>query len=114
MKPISLPEVKELLESRPQSSSPVAQRILGYVTEFSKLDADSARRLKEELMERFGLEEIEAVQVVNICPKTVEEVRTVLSGYKRLLLTVLADEEKLKGIAETVRRYVESAHSESS
>jgi Uncharacterized protein conserved in archaea len=107
MKPVSLPEVKELLESRPQSSSPVAQRILSYVSTFSKLDADSARRLKEELMERFGLEEVEAVQVVNVCPRTVEEVRTVLSGYKRLLLTVLADEEKLKGIAETVRRYVE-------
>ena len=114
MKPVSLPEVKELLESRPQSSSPVAQRILSYVSTFSKLDADSARRLKEELMERFGLEEVEAVQVVNVCPRTVEEVRTVLSGYKRLLLTVLADEEKLKGIAETVRRYVESGSEGSS
>jgi DNA-directed RNA polymerase subunit F len=71
---------------------------LAYVSTFSKLDAESARKLKQELIERFGLEEVEAVQVVNICPKTVEEVRTVLSGYKRLLLTVLADEEKLKGM----------------
>lgn len=109
MKPVSLPEVKEILESRAQSASPVAQRILSYVTAFSKLDADSARKLKEELMEKFGLEEIEAVQVVNICPRTVEEVRTVLSGYRRLLLTVLADEEKMRGIAETVRKYVESS-----
>jgi hypothetical protein len=36
------------------------------------------------------------------------------SGYKRLLLTVLADEEKMKGIADTVRRYVESASEGSS
>ncbi len=114
MKPVSLPEVKELLEGRPQSASPVAQRILSYVSAFSKLDAESARKLKEELMERFGLEEVEAVQVVNVCPRTVEEVRTVLSGYKRLLLTVLADEEKLKGIADTVRRYVESGSEGSS
>lgn len=108
MKPISLPEVKEILEGRAQQASPVAQRILSYVAAFSKLDAESARKLKEELMERFGLEEIEAVQVVNICPRTVEEVRTVLSGYRRLLLTVLADEEKMRGIAETVRKYVEA------
>jgi DNA-directed RNA polymerase subunit F len=114
MKPVSLPEVKELLEERPQPASPVAQRILVYVSTFSKLDAESARKLKQELMERFGLEEVEAVQVVNICPRTVEEVRTVLSGYKRLLLTVLADEEKMRGIADTVRRYVESASEGSS
>jgi DNA-directed RNA polymerase subunit F len=114
MKPVSLPEVKELLEKRSQPASPVAQRILAYVSAFSKLDAESARKLKQELMERFGLEEVEAVQVVNICPRTVEEVRTVLSGYKRLLLTVLADEEKMKGIADTVRRYVESASEGSS
>jgi DNA-directed RNA polymerase subunit F len=114
MKPVSLPEVKELLEKRIQPASPVAQRILAYVVTFSKLDAESARKLKQELMERFGLEEVEAVQVVNICPRTVEEVRTVLSGYKRLLLTVLADEEKMKGIADTVRRYVESASEGSS
>jgi DNA-directed RNA polymerase subunit F len=114
MKPVSLPEVKELLEKRSQPTSPVAQRILAYVSTFSKLDAESARKLKQELMERFGLEEVEAVQVVNVCPRTVEEVRTVLSGYKRLLLTVLADEEKMKGIADTVRRYVESASEGSS
>jgi len=114
MKPVSLPEVKELLEERSQPASPVAQRILAYVSTFSKLDAESARKLKEELMERFGLEEVEAVQVVNICPRTVEEVRTVLSGYKRLLLTVLADEEKLRGIADTVRMYVESVSEGSS
>lgn len=108
MKPLSIPEVKELLEGSPRSRSPMVQRVYGYVSSYSKLSPGAARALKEELMRDHGLDELEATQVVNVCPTTVEELRSVLSGHKRLLLTVLADEEKLRRIVEAVRGHAGS------
>ncbi|MCS7094619.1 MAG: hypothetical protein NZ988_02255 [Thaumarchaeota archaeon] len=106
MKPLTITEVKELLEQNERIRSPMVQRVISYVSAYSKLSPVAVRKLKEELMSFHGLDELEATQVVNICPVTVEELRAVLSGYKRLLLTVLADEERLSRIVETVKKYV--------
>ncbi|MCS7117213.1 MAG: hypothetical protein NZ957_00280 [Thaumarchaeota archaeon] len=106
MKPLPISEVKALLEQGERVRSPMVQRVYGYVTTYSKVNAEASRAMKEELMNVHGLDELEATQVVNICPTTVEELRAVLSGYKRLLLTVLADEGKLLQIVETVKKYV--------
>lgn len=107
-RPLSIPEVKELLEGIQRGRSPMVQRVYGYVSAYSKVSPDAARALKEELMRDHGLDELEATQVVNVCPMTVEELRSVLSGYKRLLLTVLADEERLRRIVETIRKHAGS------
>jgi len=58
-------------------------------------------------MEKFELTREEAVQVADICPTHVEELRAVLSGYKRLVSFLLFSEEKMQAIVDTVKKYLE-------
>jgi len=104
-KPITIPEAKDLLSKIPANTlSPLQSRVLTYTTTFSKLDAKDAEELVEELVEKHGLQRDEACQVANICPRTLEELRTILSGYRRLVSTILFSDEKLNAILECVQR----------
>ncbi|MCS7143324.1 MAG: hypothetical protein NZ920_06040 [Aigarchaeota archaeon] len=104
---VSIPEVRAILESEMATMGPLQQHVLSYVRKFSKLPPDRAVALKNELIERFGLIEDEASQVVNVCPTHVEELRAILTGYVRLVSTILFSEEKLKEIMEAVKRHLE-------
>jgi DNA-directed RNA polymerase subunit F len=104
--PLSLPEVERILSSSEAELTTLQQRVLNYVRKYSKLPADRAERLINELMEKFGLMKEEAIQVADICPTHVEELRAVLSGYKRLAPFLLFSEEKLQAIVELVKRYL--------
>lgn len=106
-KPVSIPEAKAILESEMSSMKPLQQHVLTYVSKFSKLTPKKAEELKRVLIERFALQEEEAVQIVNICPTHVEELRAILSGYVRLVSTILFSEEKLREIVELVKKYLE-------
>ncbi|MEM3907097.1 MAG: RNA polymerase Rpb4 family protein, partial [Nitrososphaerota archaeon] len=83
--PVSIPEVKELLSNKKQELTPLQMRVYNYAASFSKISPEAARKLINELIEQHGLQRDEACQIVNICPNTVEELRTILSGYKRLV-----------------------------
>ncbi|MEM0080043.1 MAG: RNA polymerase Rpb4 family protein [Nitrososphaerota archaeon] len=104
--PLSLPEVKEILEEREAKLDSIQLRVLEYTRKFSKVSADKAREMINELMDKFNLTREEAVQIVNICPTTIEELRSVLSGYKRLVSFLLFSEEKLNEIVEVVKKYL--------
>lgn len=104
--PLSLPEVRELMEAREVELNSLQMRVLNYVRKYSKLPADKARELVKELMEKFELTREEAVQIADICPIHVEELRAILSGYKRLVSFLLFSEEKLQAIVETVKKYL--------
>ncbi|MCF8885545.1 MAG: RNA polymerase Rpb4 family protein [Aigarchaeota archaeon] len=104
--PLSLPEVKEILEEREAKLNSIQLRVLEYTRKFSKVSADKAREMINELMDKFNLTREEAVQIVNICPTTIEELRSVLSGYKRLVSFLLFSEEKLNEIVEVVKKYL--------
>ena len=106
-RPLSLPEVRELLEEREQELDSIQMRVLMYARRYAKLPADKARALTEELMEKFELTREEAVQIVDVCPTHVEELRAILSGYKRLVSFLLFSEEKLQAIIDTVKKYME-------
>jgi DNA-directed RNA polymerase subunit F len=43
--------------------------------------------LQERLVKEFGLEENEAVQVINCAPETVDELRIFLAGGKKIIET---------------------------
>lgn len=104
-RPITIPEVRELLSKLPANTlSPLQSRVLTYASTFSRLKAKDAEELVEELIEKHGLQRDEACQVANICPRTMEELRTVLSGYKRLVSTILFSDEKLHAILESVQK----------
>lgn len=105
--PLSLPEVEKILSGDEAELSMLQQRVLNYVRKYSKLPADKAEKLINELMEKFELTREEAVQIVDICPTHVEELRAILSGYKRLVPFLLFSEEKLQSIVNLVKSYLE-------
>ncbi|MEM2016561.1 MAG: RNA polymerase Rpb4 family protein [Nitrososphaerota archaeon] len=104
--PLSLPEVKELLEQKQERLDAMQLRVLEYVRKYSKLSPSRARQLIEELMSKFELTREEAVQIVDICPTNIEELRSILSGYKRLVSFILFSEDKLEAIVNLIKKYL--------
>nr|NIR87926.1 RNA polymerase Rpb4 [Candidatus Bathyarchaeota archaeon] len=76
------------------------RRSLDYATKFSKVDPNTAEKLVTELVEKFELEEEEAVQVVNCMPESVQEMRVFLAGGRRIV-----EISKLKKILAFLDKY---------
>ena len=89
---LALPQVKKVLEAIGEENLDQFQRrTLDYVNKFSKLDAEAAEKLLEKLVKEFGLDEAEAVQVVNCMPETVDELRVFLAGGRKIIETAKLD-----------------------
>ena len=87
-KKLSLPQVRKILETIGEENLDQFQRrTLDYVNRFSKVDAKTAEKLLETLRKEFGLEEAEAVQVVNCMPETVDELRVFLASGRKIIET---------------------------
>ncbi|UCF45003.1 MAG: RNA polymerase Rpb4 [Candidatus Bathyarchaeota archaeon] len=85
---LTLPQVKKVLEAIGEENLDQFQRrTLDYVNKFSKVDAAKAKGLLKKLVKEFGLEEAEAVQVVNCLPETVDELRVFLAGGRKIIET---------------------------
>jgi len=76
------------------------RRTYDYVSKFSKIDADAAEKLVKKLVSEFGLDEDEAVQVVNCAPKSVEELRVFFAGGRKIIET-----SKLEAIIGLLNEY---------
>ena len=86
--PISLAEVKEILEKEnPEQLDQIQRWTYDYASKFAKFDADTAKNMKNELVKNCGLTEEEAVELINICPKTMSELRSFTFGWKKLILS---------------------------
>ena len=98
---LTLPEVKKILESLGEENLDQFQRrTLDYATKFSKVDAKSAKELIEKLAKEHGLEEEEAIQIVNCMPESIEELRTFLAGGRKIVET-----SKLEAIIALLNEY---------
>ena len=85
---LSIPEANAILAKIDmEKADQIQKRTLDYTTKFSKAEADSAKKLRKQLEDETGLSEEEAVELVNISPKSVEELRTFTSGWRKLLST---------------------------
>ena len=85
---LSIPEANQILAKIDmEKADQIQKRTLDYITKFSKAEADSAKKLRKQLEDEAGLSEEEAVELVNISPKSVEELRTFTSGWRKLLST---------------------------
>jgi DNA-directed RNA polymerase subunit F len=83
---LSLPQVKrELLAIGEENLDQFQRRTLDYVQKFAKIEESAAAGLLERLVTEFGLEEDEAVQVVNCAPESVDELRAFLAGGKKII-----------------------------
>jgi DNA-directed RNA polymerase subunit F len=100
-KKLTIPQVKKILESIGEENLDQFQRrTYDYVSKFSKVDAEAAEELVEKLVNEFGLDEDEAVQVVNCAPKSVEELRIFLAGGRKIIET-----SKLEAIVNLLNEY---------
>jgi len=104
-KNLTLPQVKKLLESMGEENLDQFQRrTFDYVSKFSKLDDKAAVKLVETLEKEFGLDNAEAVQIINCMPKSVEELRVFLASGRKIveasklqaIVNLLDEHRKLK------------------
>ena len=85
---LTIPEANQILQKIDvEKADQIQKRTLDYTTKFSKATTEAAKKLRKELETEAGLSEEEAVEVVNIMPKSVEELRTFTSGWRKLLST---------------------------
>ena len=82
-KPITIAEVKKILEENLEDLDPLQRRVHDYTVSFAKLDADKGEAMMGDLIEA-GMERSLAVQIVNALPKSIGEVRTFL-GRRRII-----------------------------
>jgi len=91
-KRLSLPQVKKIMESMGEENlDQLQRRTFDYVSKFSKVEAEDAEKLVQKLVSDFGLEEVEAVQIVNCMPKSIEELRVFLGGGRKIIETSKLD-----------------------
>jgi DNA-directed RNA polymerase subunit F len=87
-KVLSIAEANQTLQKiNVEKADQIQKRTLDYTTKFSKVSPEDAKRMRKELESEAGLSTEEAVEVVNIMPKSLEELRTFTSGWRKLLPT---------------------------
>lgn len=97
---VSISEVKEILEKEvPEKMDQIQRWTYDYVSKFSKIDAKTAKKMKQELVKDCELTEEEAVEIINIMPTTLAELRSFTFGWKKLILAETL-EKMLKIIKE--------------
>jgi DNA-directed RNA polymerase subunit F len=85
---LTIPEAHAMLQKIDvEKADQIQKRTLDYTTKFSKATPEGAKKLRKELESDAGLSEEEAVEVLNVMPKSIEELRTFTSGWRKLLPT---------------------------
>jgi DNA-directed RNA polymerase subunit F len=96
-KPITIAEVRKLLEKKGEGELDQFQRItLDYAKKFEKVEEKKVEELINKLVEKLGIDRGEAVQIVNAMPKSVEELRPFFFVSKRRIIGTAQLEEILK------------------
>jgi len=91
---LTLPQVKKVLESVGEENlDQLQRRTLDYVNKFSKLESGKAEELLQTLVKEYEIDEVEAIQILNCLPETVDELRIFLAGGRKIIETA-----KLKAI----------------
>ena len=84
---ISLAEVKEILGKVDVEEMDQIQRwTYDYVSKFASMDSKVAKEMKKQLIKDCELTEDEAVEIVNIRPTSMAELRSFTFGWKKLIL----------------------------
>jgi len=98
---VSISEVKEILEREdPETMDQIQRWTYDYVTKFSKIDAKDAKKMKQQLVKDCDITEEEAVEIVNIRPTTLAELRSFTFGWKKLILA-----ETLEKMLKIIKEY---------
>ncbi len=96
---ISLPQVKEILgQVKPDDMDQIQRWTYDYVSKFAKSDSVVAQKMIKQLIEECELKDEEAVEIVNVLPTSLEELRAFSFGWKKLVLTETL--EKMQSILQ--------------
>lgn len=94
-KTMTIPEVLEVLEDlhkkRKGEFDSFQESALIYARTFSKVPVKKIGKIKKMLMNSYKLDESQAIQIINILPSTIEELRVILE--KDLKASKLEDKE---------------------
>ena len=90
--------IKEI-EAKEGSVPPLLLKTVEYLRMFSKMEPEKAEELEEEL-KKFNLKPETIVMIINICPKTLDELRTLLTVEERTI-----DTEEATKILEVIQKY---------
>ncbi len=86
-KSVSIPEVKKIMEKvkdkieeidSEEGLSHFQEITYNYVNKFAKVDEKTAHKIIKFLTEKYEIEDVYAINIVNINPKTVPELRMIL------------------------------------
>lgn len=99
--PVSM--VKDFLDGLRSHAelAPIQHVTFDYASKLVRLPSDVAEKLVEELMENFNLSRLTAVQIVNILPRHIEELRPLLIIEGRVFLT-----SELEKILDLISKYI--------
>ncbi len=86
-----LKEAIEKIKEYEGSVPPFLVKTLTYLSKSSKLTPEEAESLKNTLL-KYGLKEETAIMIVNICPQTLDELRTLLELEEKYIDTETAEE----------------------
>ncbi|MFX0105225.1 MAG: hypothetical protein ACFE75_07020 [Candidatus Hodarchaeota archaeon] len=107
-KSVSIPEVKELMESvkdklleidKEEGMSHFQEITYNYVNRFAKYDAKTAKKVIKFLIEKYDIEEIYAINIVNVDPNTIYELRLIL---EKSFVGKTLNDEQLEVILEEI------------
>ena len=85
---VSISEVRALLkEQDPETMDQIQRWTVDYVSKFAKVDHEVAKKMKQSMIKECNLTEDEAVEIINICPKSMSELRSFTFGWKKLILS---------------------------
>lgn len=85
---ITLSEVKSILDSvKPDDMDQIQRWTSDYVSKFAKVDVSAAKNMVQHLISDCDLTQEEAVEIVNVMPTSLEELRAFTFGWKKLILT---------------------------
>jgi DNA-directed RNA polymerase subunit F len=107
-KSVSIPEVKKIMEDVKEKMEKIDEEAgmshfqeitYDYVNNFSKMSHKDAIKIKEILIDKYEIEELYAINIVNIDPKTIPELRMIL---EKSYVGKNLDEEQLQEILYTI------------
>ncbi len=84
---VSIPEVKEIMENikdqileidADEGMSHFQEITYNYVNKFAKYDAITAKKVQKLLIDKYEIEEIYAINIINVDPRTIPELRMIL------------------------------------
>jgi len=93
-KEVTIAEAKRVLEEGGELN-PFQQRTFDYLSKFSKIGASKAEELVKKL-EQLEIDRVDAIQIVNCVPSTVEELRVFFAASKKKIIRASKLEEILK------------------